>query len=53
MPIIDVRHPAIPDDDFYAEQKREFDRWRIAADIVRRLREAGISCELSNIQNRH
>jgi hypothetical protein len=52
MPFIDVRHPATPDDDFYAEQKREFDRWRIAADIVRRLREAGISCELSNIQNR-
>src|SRR5262245_52405134 len=47
MPSIDVRHPATPEDDFHAEQKREFDRWRVAADIVRRMREAGINCELN------
>jgi hypothetical protein len=49
-----LRHPATPDDDSQSEQKREFDRWRAAVDIVRRLREAGIRCELrDSFQNRH
>ena len=33
--------------------EREFDRWRAAAEIVRRMREAGISCKLSGPQERH
>jgi hypothetical protein len=55
MPSGIVRHPATPDDDdSQSEQKREFDRWRAAVDIVRRLREVGIRCELSDgLQNRH
>ena len=48
-------NPARPDDAFKAQQELEFDRWRIAIAIVDRMREAGISCELSKIdlQNRH
>jgi hypothetical protein len=54
MPSTIVRHPATPIDDSQFEQKREFDRWRAAVDIVRRLREAGICCELSDgLQSRH
>jgi hypothetical protein len=54
MPSSIVRRPATPDDDSQSEQKREFDRWRAAVDIVRRLREVGIRCELSDgLQNRH
>jgi hypothetical protein len=54
MPSSIVRHPATLDDDSQSEQKREFDRWRAAVDIVRRLREAGIRCELRDgFQNRH
>ena len=49
-----IRHPATPDDDFRAQQKREFDRWRTAIEIVQRMREAGIHCELSDgLQHRH
>src|SRR5262245_18549114 len=40
-------HPTLEDDSF-AQQRPDFDRWRLAADIVRRFREAGISCELSD-----
>jgi hypothetical protein len=43
-----IRNPARPDDDFKAQQKLEFDRWRTAIAIVERMREVGISCELSN-----
>jgi hypothetical protein len=53
MTSVDVRHPATPDRDVPVEQKREFDRWRVAVDIVRRLREAGIGCELSAGTDRH
>jgi hypothetical protein len=39
-------------DAFKAQQKLEFDRWRTAIAIVERMREAGISCKLSNdLQN--
>jgi len=48
MPSI-IRHPGDADDCSEKQAKREFDRWRIAADMVQRLREAGISCELSDI----
>ena len=52
MPSSIIRNPANLDDDFKAQQKLEFDRWRIAIAIVERMREAGISCELSNdLQN--
>jgi hypothetical protein len=54
MPASIVRNSAGPDDDFKAEQKLEFDRWRSAIAIVQRMREAGISCELFNDrQNSH
>jgi hypothetical protein len=52
MPSI-VRHPTTEDDPSEIQPKREFDRWRFAVEIVRRLREAGIGCELGNVQNRH
>ena len=49
MPSSIIRNPAGPeDDDFKAQQKLEFDRWRTAIAVVERMREAGISCELSN-----
>jgi hypothetical protein len=49
-----ILNPARPDDDFKAQQKLEFDRWRMAIAIVQRMREAGISCELSNdLQSGH
>jgi hypothetical protein len=48
MPSSIVRHPTKEADASEIQPKREFDRWRVAVDIVRRLREAGISCELGN-----
>jgi len=49
-----IRNPARPDYDFKAQQKPEIDRWRTAMTIIERMREAGISCELSNdLQNGH
>jgi hypothetical protein len=33
-----IRNPARPDDDFKAQQKLEFDRWRTAIAIVERMR---------------
>jgi hypothetical protein len=52
MPSRTIRNPARPDDDFKAQQKLEFDRWRTAIAIVERMRKAGVSCELSNgLQN--
>jgi hypothetical protein len=29
-----------------SEQELEFDRWRVAVGIIKRMREAGINCEL-------
>jgi hypothetical protein len=40
------------DDSPETQAKREFDRWRIAVDLVQRLREAGIDCELAELKNR-
>ena len=48
MPSNIILNPARPDDDFKAQQKLGFDRWRIAIGIVEHMREAGFSCELSN-----
>ena len=46
-----VRNPSRLDEDIKAQQQLEFDRWRTAVTIVQRLREAGISCELFNLEN--
>jgi len=35
-------------DDAQSPQERDFDRWRAAIQIIQRLREAGIKCELNN-----
>jgi hypothetical protein len=52
MPSRIIRNRARPNDDFKAQQKLQFDRRRMAIAIVERMREAGISCELSNdLQN--
>jgi hypothetical protein len=52
MPSRIILNPARPDNDFKAQKKLEFDRRRTAIAIVERMREAGISCELSNdLQN--
>jgi hypothetical protein len=47
MPSTFIRNPTGPDEDFKAKQELEFDRCRTAIKIVQRMREAGISCELS------
>src|SRR5262249_36178815 len=46
MPSSLIRHPATLKHDPQAQQKREFDRWRTAIEIVQLMREAGIACEL-------
>ena len=48
MPSSIIRNPGRPDDDFKAQQKLELDRLRTAIAIVERMRQAGISCELSS-----
>jgi len=55
MPSTIGRQPDKSDNDYQAERKREFDRWRDAVDIVQRLREAGFDCELGDSfpSNRH
>jgi hypothetical protein len=51
--IIVIRHPDDADDCSEKQAKREFERWRIAVDMIRHLREAGISCELNVHQVRN
>jgi hypothetical protein len=53
MPSSIINNSARPGEDFKAQQKLEFDRYRTAIEIVQRMREAGISCELFNLQNGH
>ena len=53
MPSRFIRDLDKPDGAYQAEQKREFDRWRNAAEIVKRLREAGISCHLKIDDDHH
>ena len=49
-----VRNPSTLDDNLKEQQKLELDRYRIAIKIVQRMRETGISCELSSdLQKRH
>ena len=48
MPSSIIHNSAGSDDDFKAQQKLEYDRYRTAIAIVQRMREAGISCELFN-----
>ena len=48
-----VRRAAGFDDNLQSQLEREFDRWRAAAEIIKRMREAGIDCELSGPQDRH
>jgi len=43
------RDPITADDQSLLAQERDFERWRIAVNVVQRLREAGISCELHDI----
>ena len=47
MPSSIIRNPGRPDDDFKPQQKLEIDRLRTAIALVERMRQAGISCEIS------
>ena len=40
------RGPTTMDDQSLLTHERAFEQWRIAVNVVQRLREAGISCEL-------
>ena len=54
MPSSIVRHPVRPGAKVQSEQELEFDRWRTAIDIIKRMREAGINCKLlDDLQDRH
>ena len=46
MPFRFVSGPERPDEALRAEQKAEFERWRNALEVVKRLQEAGIACHL-------
>jgi hypothetical protein len=43
------RSPTTTDDQSLLAHDREFERWRVAVNVVQRLREAGIDCELNDI----
>jgi hypothetical protein len=43
------RAPTTTDDQSLLAHERDFERWRLTVNVVQRLREAGISCELSDI----
>jgi hypothetical protein len=46
--------PAKPEENTQTDHEREFDRWRTAVDLIQRMREAGIGCDLfDGCQNRH
>jgi len=47
MPSSILRHPSRTDENSQIQPEREFDRWRTAVELVQRLREAGIDCEVS------
>jgi hypothetical protein len=49
MPSSTVELPTRADAKGQSEQELEFNRWRIAVNIIRRMREAGISCELLDV----
>jgi len=48
MPFRTDRKAATADDNLETEPKREFERWRVAVEIILQLREAGVSYELRN-----
>ena len=43
------RDPTTTGDQSLLAHERDFERWCIAVNVVQRLREAGISCELNDI----
>jgi len=43
------RGPTTTDDQSLLAHERDFERWRTAVNVVQRLREVGISCELNDI----
>ena len=46
--------PAKPEENSRTDHEREFDRWRTAVELIQRMREAGIGCDLfEGCQNRH
>ena len=46
--------PAKPEENTQTDHEREFDRWRTAVELIQRMREAGIGCDLfDGCQNRH
>jgi len=46
--------PAKPEENSRNDHEREFDRWRTAVELIQRMREAGIGCDLfEGYQNRH
>jgi hypothetical protein len=54
MPSAFIRHLAKSKDNSQTEPTQEFNRWRIAIELIQRMREAGIHCELSDdFKNRH
>jgi hypothetical protein len=36
-----------------SDQELQFDRWRIAVEVIKRLRDAGVSCELLDPKDPH
>ena len=49
-----LRDPSTLADNLKEQQKLELDQYRTAIKLIQRLREAGISCELSSdVQKRH
>jgi hypothetical protein len=47
------RDPITTGDQSLLAHERDFERWRVAVNLVQRLREAGISCELRGIAQTH
>jgi len=54
MPSSIVCPPPEQDGEVRSEQELQFDRWRIAVEVVKRLREFGVSCGLvGDPKNQH
>ena len=54
MPSSVIRRPTRSDAKVQSEQELEFDRWRTAINIMKRMREAGIGCELlDHLEDQH
>jgi hypothetical protein len=48
MPSSLVSPPVGPEDETQVQQKREFDRLRLAIKLVQRLREIGVDCQIGD-----